>query len=67
MVKSAKKKKTRKVIKHEKLCKIKGCDREIAIIKHKMCNAHAVRFYRTGHPGSCHIRKRSLRSAYKHD
>jgi hypothetical protein len=33
-------------------CAVAGCDRKMAVVKHKLCKAHANRYYCTGKLGT---------------
>ena len=46
-------------------CCIEGCKRMCTNFKHFMCNAHYVRYQRTGSPGSPKIRKKNHLPLYK--
>ena len=46
-----------------KKCQVKGCTRDMLVIKHKLCTVHATRFYRTGSVGSAKIAVRRKHKA----
>jgi hypothetical protein len=45
-------------------CIVDGCNRSYKILKHQLCPAHLVRFYRTGRVGDSLIRKKTLFNKY---
>ena len=47
-----------------KKCQVEGCKRNIAVVKHGLCKAHANRYYWKGHPGSGEILKRKRHAPF---
>lgn len=50
-----------------KKCRVNGCDRKIAVVKHGLCKAHANRYYWNGHPGTGEILKRKRHAPFNHE
>jgi hypothetical protein len=48
-----------------KKCLIKGCKRTVVYLKHGLCRAHTLRFYRNGDPGTTPINKKRVFAPYQ--
>jgi len=50
----------------DKICCVKGCGRNVEIIKHMLCKTHSIRYYRLGDAfPHIPIEKRTKREPYK--
>lgn len=46
-------------------CRVTGCKRDAKVHVHLLCNAHYLRYHRTGNPGEGHIRSRHFLPKYE--